>query len=32
MDFIVAETFSELGEAMLALEVIKEFGKGENII
>ncbi|GFN89862.1 betaine--homocysteine s-methyltransferase 1-like [Plakobranchus ocellatus] len=27
-DFIVGETFSELGEAMLALEAIKQFGKG----
>ena len=28
MDFIVGETFGELGEAMIALEAIKEFGKG----
>ncbi|XP_062583596.1 betaine--homocysteine S-methyltransferase 1-like [Saccostrea cucullata] len=27
-DFIVAETFSEFGEAMLALECIKQYGKG----
>ncbi|XP_005108478.2 betaine--homocysteine S-methyltransferase 1 [Aplysia californica] len=27
-DFIVAETFSELGEAALALECIKKYGKG----
>lgn len=27
-DFIVAETFSELGEAMLALECIKKYAKG----
>ncbi|KAK3798002.1 hypothetical protein RRG08_034563 [Elysia crispata] len=28
VDFIVGETFGEFGEAMIALEVIKEFGKG----
>ena len=28
-DYIVAETFSELGEALLALSVIKKYGKGE---
>ncbi|XP_048740861.1 betaine--homocysteine S-methyltransferase 1-like isoform X3 [Ostrea edulis] len=27
-DFIVAETFGEFGEAMLALESIKQYGKG----
>ncbi|KAJ8314969.1 hypothetical protein KUTeg_007119, partial [Tegillarca granosa] len=27
-DFIIAETFATLGEAMLALEAIKEYGKG----
>ncbi|XP_060064650.1 betaine--homocysteine S-methyltransferase 1-like [Ylistrum balloti] len=27
-DYIVAETFNALGEAMLALECIKEYGKG----
>ncbi|KAK7102924.1 betaine--homocysteine S-methyltransferase 1-like [Littorina saxatilis] len=27
-DYIVAESFSELGEAMLALEAIKKYGKG----
>ena len=27
-DYIVAETYHTLGEAMLALEVIKEHGKG----
>nr|KAG5708418.1 hypothetical protein BaRGS_026145 [Batillaria attramentaria] len=27
-DYIVAETYSELGEAMLALESIKKYGKG----
>ncbi|GFO26856.1 betaine--homocysteine s-methyltransferase 1-like, partial [Plakobranchus ocellatus] len=28
VDFIVAETFNEFGEALLALETIKAFGKG----
>ena len=27
-DYIIAETFNYLGEAMLALEVIKKYGKG----
>ena len=31
-DYIIGETFSDFGEAMLALEAIKEFGKGEIII
>ena len=29
-DFIVAETFSELGEAKLALEAIQHYGHGER--
>lgn len=29
-DFIVAETFGEFGEAMLALECIKEYGNGNE--
>ena len=32
VDYILGETFNELGEAMLALEVIKEFGKGNCYI
>ena len=28
-DFIVGETYIEFGEAMLALEAIKQYGKGE---
>ncbi|GFR82090.1 betaine--homocysteine S-methyltransferase 1-like [Elysia marginata] len=28
VDYILAETFDELGEAMLALETIKQYGKG----
>ncbi|KAK3753842.1 hypothetical protein RRG08_006232 [Elysia crispata] len=28
VDYILAETFDEVGEAMLALEVIKQYGKG----
>ena len=27
-DYIVAETFSEFGEALLALDTIKKFGQG----
>ena len=27
-DFIIGETFNDLGEAMLALESIKKYGKG----
>ena len=30
-DFIVGETYGEFGEAMLALECIKEYGNGEDI-
>lgn len=30
-DYIMGETFSILGEAMLALECIKEYGKGKDI-
>lgn len=28
VDYIIGETFNALGEAMLALECIKEYGKG----
>ena len=28
-DYLVAETFSEVGEAMLALEAIKKYGQGQ---
>ena len=27
-DFILAETFSDLGEALIAMEALKEYGKG----
>jgi hypothetical protein len=30
-DYIVAETFNDFGEALLALETIKEFGNGKHI-
>ena len=29
-DFIVGETYFEFGEAMLALQCIKEYGNGNN--
>ena len=29
-DFIVAESFQELGEALLALECIQKYGKGRS--
>ncbi|XP_022100759.1 betaine--homocysteine S-methyltransferase 1-like [Acanthaster planci] len=31
-DFILAETFSDFGEALLALEAVKEYGKGLPVI
>lgn len=31
-DFIVAETFGEFGEAILALECIKQYGNGKEQI
>ncbi|XP_077977138.1 betaine--homocysteine S-methyltransferase 1-like [Glandiceps talaboti] len=31
-DFILAETFAHLGEAMLAVETLKEYGKGLPIV
>jgi len=32
MDFIVGETFTELGEAMLAMECCKKYGKGLPVV
>ena len=29
-DFIIGETYTDLGEAMLALESIKQYGKGRS--
>lgn len=28
VDYIIAETFNDLGEAMLALKAIQQYGKG----